>query len=243
MEQGGWYYGMSCNLCPGSLLLFSFRAEEEDENSSLKSGLGELLCWLSYFLQKAEMGLWSCNLFVLFCVSGAFIREVHLATISDVGGHKGSQRHLLMEENYPFINGTERPRLKTADPDEGTKSLDWSYMAAGLGTALTISLLIVMTVKFRLFHRFLASYRHSLLQEADGVSQYGQDELPYPHSVMGRIREGSGGDPRGLDDDDDGFIEDNYIQASEKHRAEREREEEEEEGIEDSDDDLQFTIA
>ena len=131
---------------------------------------------------------------------------------------------------------------ETANPDEGTKSLDWSYMAAGLGTALTISLLIVMTVKFRLFHRFLASYRHSLLQEADGVSQYGQDELPYPHSVMGRIREGSGGDPRGLDDDDDGFIEDNYIQASEKHRAERQREEEEE-GIEDSDDDLQFTIA
>ncbi|KAF3858678.1 hypothetical protein F7725_011879 [Dissostichus mawsoni] len=263
MEQGGWYYGMSCNLCPGSLLLFSLGAEEEDENSSLKSGLGELLCWLSYFLQKAEMGLWSCSLFVLFCVSGAFIREVHLATISDVGGHKGSQRHLLMEEDDSSINGTGMLSTgnnlscyvdaikfvsccfpETADPDEGTKSLDWSYMAAGLGTALTISLLIVMTVKFRLFHRFLASYRHSLLQEADGVSQYGQDELPYPHSVMGRIREGSGGDPRGLDDDDDGFIEDNYIQASEKHRAEREREEEEEEeGIEDSDDDLQFTIA
>uniref|UniRef100_A0A8D0CN40 Uncharacterized protein n=1 Tax=Sander lucioperca TaxID=283035 RepID=A0A8D0CN40_SANLU len=63
-----------------------------------------------------------------------------------------------------------------------------------LGTVLAISLLIVMSVKFRLFHRFLASYRHSLLQEADGVSQYG------------------------LDDDDDGFIEDNYIQASEKDR-------------------------
>uniref|UniRef100_A0A3B4Y671 Uncharacterized protein n=1 Tax=Seriola lalandi dorsalis TaxID=1841481 RepID=A0A3B4Y671_SERLL len=87
-----------------------------------------------------------------------------------------------------------------------------------LGTVLTISLLIVMTVKFRLFHRFLASYRHSLLQEADGVRTIS-----------------------GLDDDDDGFIEDNYIQTSEKHRAEREREEEE--GIEDSDDDLQFTIG
>ena len=48
---------MSCNLCPGSLLLFSFRAEEEDENSSLKSGLGELLCWLSYFLQVSPFRL------------------------------------------------------------------------------------------------------------------------------------------------------------------------------------------
>lgn len=129
-----------------------------------------------------------------------------------------------------------------------SKPVEWSYLAAGLGTVLTVSLLIVMAVKFRLFHRFLASYRHSLLQEADGVSQYGQEEASYPNSVLGRMG-GIGGTPRGLDDDDDGFIEDNYIQTSEKDRAERERKggeeevEEGEEGIEDSDDDLEFTIA
>uniref|UniRef100_A0A3Q3KHS7 Uncharacterized protein n=1 Tax=Mastacembelus armatus TaxID=205130 RepID=A0A3Q3KHS7_9TELE len=61
-----------------------------------------------------------------------------------------------------------------------------------LGTVLAISLLIMMAVKFQLFHRFLASYRHSLLQETDGISQT----------------------ESGLDDDDDGFIEDNYIQPS-----------------------------
>lgn len=108
-----------------------------------------------------------------------------------------------------------------------------------------MSLLIVMAVKFRLFHRFLASYRHSLLQETDGTSQYGQEEAPYPNSVMGRMGV-VGGTPGGLDEDDDGFIEDNYIQTSEKDRAEREREEEEvgEEGLEDdSDDDIQFTIG
>lgn len=134
--------------------------------------------------------------------------------------------------------------LGASDPDESPKSLEWSYLAAGLGTVLTISLLVVMTVKFRLFHRFLASYRHSLLQEADGVSQYGREEASFPNSVMGRMGI-SGGSPSRIDEDDDGFIEDNYIQASEKDRAEREREEEEgeEEGIEDSDDDLHFTIG
>ncbi|XP_031711232.1 leucine-rich repeat-containing protein 19-like [Anarrhichthys ocellatus] len=184
------------------------------------------------------MGPWSCILFAVFFLCGAFIREAHQATISDVGGHKGAQRHLLMELDHPNrnVSGIQR----AADTEESTKSLEWSYLVAGLGTVLTISLLIVMTVKFRLFHRFLASYRHSLLQEADGVSQYGQDEPPFPNNALGRIGV-VGGTSRGLDDDDDGFIEDNYIQASEKERAEREIEEEDEE--EDSDDDLQFTIG
>ncbi|XP_042353034.1 leucine-rich repeat-containing protein 19-like [Plectropomus leopardus] len=186
------------------------------------------------------MGQWSCSLFVVFFLCGAFIRETLQATLSDVGVHKGAQRHLLMEdENHS--NASEIHRAVDSG-DESPKSVEWSYMAAGLGTVLTISLLIVMTVKFRLFHRFLASYRHSLLQETDGVSQYGQDELPFPHSVSGRIGVG-GGTRRGLDDDDDGFIEDNYIQTSERDRAEREGEEDVEEGIEDSDDDLEFTIG
>ncbi|KAM6920713.1 uncharacterized protein PEZ65_012623 [Lycodopsis pacificus] len=190
-------------------------------------------------IQDAEMGPWSCILFAVFFLCGAFIREAHQATISDVGGHKGAQRHLLMElEDHPNRNISEIQRA--VDPDESPKSLEWSYLVAGLGTVLTISLFIVMTVKFRLFHRFLASYRHSLLQEADGVSQYGQDG-PFPNNALGRMGV-VGGTSRGLDDDDDGFIEDNYIQASEKERAAREGEEEEEEE-EDSDDDLQFTIG
>lgn len=119
--------------------------------------------------------------------------------------------------------------------------MEFSYLAAGLGTVITISLIIVMAVKFRLFHRFLASYRHSLLQEADGISQYGQDGPAFPSSVMGSMGV-VGTTGRVPEEDDDGFIEDNYIQASEKDRAERARMEEEED-TEDSDDDLHFTIG
>lgn len=128
----------------------------------------------------------------------------------------------------------------TTNTDEGVKSVEWSYLAAGLGVLLSMSLLIMMAVKFRLFHRFLASYRHSLLQESDGASQYGQEEGSFPSTVNGRM-EVFEGTQRRLDDDDDGFIEDNYIQSSEKDRAQRERKEEEE--MEDSDDDLQFSIG
>nr|XP_040027870.1 uncharacterized protein LOC120816380 isoform X1 [Gasterosteus aculeatus aculeatus]XP_040027871.1 uncharacterized protein LOC120816380 isoform X1 [Gasterosteus aculeatus aculeatus] len=183
---------------------------------------------------------WSCILLAEFFLCGAFIREAHQATTPDVGGDKSAETRLLMELDHTSSN--DSAIKKADDPDGSRKLVEWSYLAAGLGTLLAVSLLIVMAVKFRLLHRFLASYRHSLLQEADGVSQYGRDEPPFPDSALGRM----GGTHRELDDDDDGFIEDNYIQASEKERAERERgeeDEEEEEEEEDSDDDLQFTIG
>ncbi|XP_071773804.2 uncharacterized protein LOC139926112 [Centroberyx gerrardi] len=196
-------------------------------------------------LQERDMGHLGCSALVVFFLCEAFVTEAHPAPVS-VLRHKGSQRHLL-EEDYPVDgNNTETYAGPPSDPPEENQN-SVSYLAVGLGTALTVSVLIVAAVKGRLLHRFLASYRHSLLLEADGVSQYGQ-EVTFPQNGMGRAG-GGGGTPGGVEDDDDGFIEDNYIQASERDRAERDRQEEEEEeeeeggGIEDSDDDLQFTIG
>ncbi|KAM7378970.1 hypothetical protein PAMP_004555 [Pampus punctatissimus] len=173
-----------------------------------------------------------CITVVLFFCD-AFIRETHSASVLDVEGHKGSQRHLLMDcKDCSNSNSTEMEKVS-----EGPESLNWSYVVAALGTVLTMSLFIVVTVKFRLFHRFLASYRHSLLQEADGLSQYCQEDISFPNSVSGRI--GVVSVTQNDQEDDDGFIEDNYIQTSERDRAEKESEEE----MEDSDDDLQFTIG
>lgn len=120
--------------------------------------------------------------------------------------------------------------------------MEFSYLAIALGAVITLSVFIVLVVKFRVLHRFLASYRHSLLQESDGASQYGQEDMSFPNNVSGRMGVVRGTQP-GLDDDDDGFIEDNYIQPGEKHMPEGQREDEEIEGTDDSDDDLQFTIG
>lgn len=48
------------------------------------------------------MGQWSCSIFVAFFLFEAFIRDVHAASISDAGGQKGSQRHLLMEDDIQY---------------------------------------------------------------------------------------------------------------------------------------------
>lgn len=50
------------------------------------------------------MGQWSNSLFAVLFLCGAFMREAHPATVSDVGGHRGAQRHLLMEQD----NSTNR---------------------------------------------------------------------------------------------------------------------------------------
>lgn len=121
------------------------------------------------------------------------------------------------------------------DADQGQRGVDFSYLVAGLGVVLALSLLIVVAVKFRFFHRFLASYRHSLLRESDGVSQFGPEE---PSSITGRM----GANQTVPDDDDDGFIEDNYIQTGDKNGPGRVIPRDSD-SSEDSDDDLQFTIG
>ncbi|XP_068197536.1 leucine-rich repeat-containing protein 19-like [Antennarius striatus] len=187
------------------------------------------------------MGRWSCCLLVGFLLCVLFTRDTHPKPLDNDEGLRTHQRRLLMEEDR---SNSSNPIRMASNPNEGGNSLDWSYMAAGLGTALTVSLLIVMVVKFRLFHRFLASYRHSLLQEADGVSQYGQEDVYFPSSVTGRMQTVGA---RAVDDDDDGFIEDNYIPTGDKVREEERGRMEEVMGemeLEDSDDDdIQFTIG
>jgi len=180
------------------------------------------------------MGHLSCIAVVVFCLISA-----HASPVSALRGSSGPHRKLLTEDpalDQTHPNGT---KIGAQDPSTGgnPNSQTWLYWIAGLATVLTVAASLVAAVKCRLFHRFLASYRHSLLMEADGISQYGPGEGSFPQTVV----VGGGRNQTRVDDDDDGFIEDNYIPTSERERAERAIEAEED--IMDSDDDLQFTIG
>ncbi|KAJ8011193.1 hypothetical protein DPEC_G00055630 [Dallia pectoralis] len=136
------------------------------------------------------------------------------------------------------ITGSEPP----TDRDSSKKG---AYLVAGLAAAVALSLGVVAAVKSRLFQRYLDRYHHSLLPEGDTASQFSRDDVAFAgRGVADRGFEGDNGTHRGLDtDDDDGFIEDNYIQASEKARAEsRDDESLEGDAPEDSDDSLEFSL-
>ncbi|TSL22051.1 Type III endosome membrane protein TEMP [Bagarius yarrelli] len=141
--------------------------------------------------------------------------------------HNKFLRKLLGESLDFTINATETNDKKPTD--------SWKYLVAALVIAISLSVLIAIGAKCKLFHRYLASYRHSRLSEGDRTSQCDTASFDVGFSNRNNIPH-TNTDTANLEDDDDGFIEDNYIQASEQERAAREtkrwHEDDEDEDIE-----------
>ncbi|XP_059545815.1 type III endosome membrane protein TEMP isoform X1 [Myotis daubentonii] len=101
-----------------------------------------------------------------------------------------SSSYSMSDTNQTIVGPSELPMLSAMTPGPGSGARAWPVLVGVVLGAVVLSLLIALAAKCHLCRKFRLSYQHR----------------PLPGTRKGICPEA------GEDEDDDGFIEDNYIQ-------------------------------
>ncbi|XP_050162995.1 type III endosome membrane protein TEMP [Myiozetetes cayanensis] len=155
------------------------------------------------------------------CVSPPGLRGQEIAALDSQDlGCRTKHRFPRALSTAQQITVTQSNTTNTTLPATMKGGKSWPYLVAFLVTAVSISILIAVAAKCKLVHKNFASYRHRPLPEISSVGGSPMEDC------SGWDRGSCGSQSMQADlqaEDDDGFIEDNYIQPSEQLPDKQER--------------------